>query len=129
MSFSFDEVTTGTYKFVSVILNVAPDRATIAVPSAYPVVISAKTQFLDQVKTNSSSQLINSIFKALQNLLKCFSGITAFAFVNESLSSGVFLTILVLYLKESELEKKGLLDSSLLDCNFFLIDHRVQSIF
>ena len=114
MSFSFDKVTTGTFKFVSVILNVAPDRATIAVPSAYPVVISAKTQFLDQVKINSSSQLINSIFKALQNLLKCFSGIAAFALVNESLSSGVFPTILVFYLKESELEKKGLLDSSLL---------------
>ena len=30
MSFSFDKVTIGTYNFVSVILNVAPDGATIA---------------------------------------------------------------------------------------------------
>ena len=90
MSFSFDKVTTGTYNFVSVILNVAPDGLTFAV-------ISAKTQFLDQVKINSTSQLINGISKLLQKLLKCFSGITTFAFVNESLSSGVFPAIVVLY--------------------------------
>ena len=40
------------------------------------LVISAKTQFLDQVKINSVSQLINGIFKAFQKLLICFSGIT-----------------------------------------------------
>ena len=38
---------------------------------------------------------------------------TSFAFVNKLLSSGVFPTILVLYLKDSELEKNGSLDSSL----------------
>ena len=115
MSFSFDKVTTGTYNFVSAILNVAPDGAAIAglLPSASLVVISAETQFLDQFKINSVSQLINGIFKAPQKLLKCFSGITTFAFVNESLSSGVFPTMFVLYLKDSELEERGLLDSSL----------------
>ena len=67
MSYSFDKVTTGTYSFVSFILNVAPDGATIAEspPYAALTVISAKTQFLDQVKTISTSQLINGIFKAL----------------------------------------------------------------
>ena len=100
---------------MSVILNVAPDGATIAglSPSASFVVISAKTQFLDQVKINSTSQLINGLFKLLQKLLNCFSGTPTYAFVNESLSSGVFPTILVLYLKDSELEERGLLGSSL----------------
>ena len=78
MSFSFDKITTGTYNFVSVILNFAPDGATIAGLSScgFLVVISAKTQFFDQVKINSTSQLISGIFKLLQKLLKCFSGIT-----------------------------------------------------
>ena len=76
MLFSFDKVTTGTYNFVSVILNVAPDGATIAGSASASTVISAKTQFLDQVKINSTSQLISGIFKLLQKLLKCFSGIT-----------------------------------------------------
>ena len=75
MSFSFDKITTGTYNFVSVILNFAPDGATIAGLAVASSVISAKTQFLDQVKINSTSQLISGIFKLLQKLLKCFSGI------------------------------------------------------
>ena len=102
MSFSFDKVTTGTYNFESVILNVAPDGVTF-------VAISTKTQFLYQVKINSTSQLINGIFKSLQKLLKCFSGITTFAFVNESLLSGVFPVILVLYLKDSDHKRENYL--------------------
>ena len=115
MSFSFDKVITGTYHFVSVFFNVVADGATIAEspPCAALTVISAKTQFLDQFKINSTSQLISGIFKLLQKLLKCFSGVTTFAFVNESLSFGVFPTILALYLKDSGLEERGLLDSSL----------------
>ena len=113
ISFSFDKITTGTYNFVSVILNVEPDGATIAESASASTVISAKTQFLDQVKINSTSHLINGIFKPLQKLLKCFSGITTFAFVNESLSSGAFPTILVLYLKDSELKERGSFGSSL----------------
>ena len=115
MSFSFDKVATGTYNFVSFILNAVPDRATTAgLPSCAALTVrSAKTQFFDQVKINSSLQLINGIFKTLQKLLKCFSGITTFAFVNESLSSDVFPTMLVLFLKDSELEERGLLGSSL----------------
>ena len=88
MSFTFDKVTTGTYNFVSFILNFVHDGAKIdggpSLFSASLTVISAKTQFLDQVKINSTSQLINGIFKALQKLLKCFSGITTCVFVNES---------------------------------------------
>ena len=114
-SFSFDKVTTGTYNFVSVILNVAPDGATIArlAPCTALIVISAKTQFLDQVKINSTSQLVNSISKLLQKLLECFSGITTFMFVNESLSCRAFPTILILYLKDSELEERRSRVSSL----------------
>ena len=56
MSFSFDKVITGTKNFVSFILNVAPDGATIAglLPPAFLVVISAKTQSLDQFKISST---------------------------------------------------------------------------
>ena len=70
MSFSFDKVTTGTYNFVSVFLNSNP------VGGLFPAAISANTQFLDQVKINYISQLINGMFKTLQKLLKCFGGIT-----------------------------------------------------
>ena len=113
MSFSFDKVTTGTYSVVSFILNVACDGAAIAGSAPAFTVISAKTQYLDQVKINSISHLINGMFKALQKLLECFSGITTSAFVNESLSCGVFHTIFVLCLKDSELEERGSLGSSL----------------
>ena len=79
MSFSFDKVTTGTYNFMSVISNSNLVGATIAGGSllfpAFISVISAKTQFLDQVKINSTSQLISGIFKLLQKLFKYFSGI------------------------------------------------------
>ena len=107
MSFSFDKVTTGTYNFVSVILNVSPDGATIDGSASASTVISAKTQFLNQVRIISTSQLINGISKLLQKLLKCFNGTMTSASVNESLSCGVFPTILVLYLKDSELVERG----------------------
>ena len=87
---------------MSVILNVAPDGATIPGSASASTVISAKTHVLDQVKISSASQLINGIFKTLQKILKYFRGIRTFAFVNESLFCGVFPTILVLYLQDSE---------------------------
>ena len=87
MSFSFDRVKTGTYDFVAVILNVAPDGATIYGGSllfpAASTVISARAQFFVQVRINHISQLINGIFKFFQKLLKYFNAITTFAFVNE----------------------------------------------
>ena len=76
MPFSFDKLTTGTYNFVSVILNSNSVGATISGLESAFIVISAKTQFFDQVKINSTSQLISGIFKLLQKLLKYFSGIT-----------------------------------------------------
>ena len=65
---------------MSVIWNSNPNGVTIAGGSLlFPASlsgISAKTQFYDQVKINSTSQLISGISKLLQKLLKCFSGIT-----------------------------------------------------
>ena len=65
---------------MSVVWDSDPVGATITWGSlvfpAVLAVISAKTQFLDQVKISSISQLINGISKVLQNLLKCFRGIT-----------------------------------------------------
>ena len=98
---------------MSVVLNVAPDGATIAQSASAFTVISAKTQFLDQVKINSTSQLISGIFKLLQKLLNYFRGMTSLTFVNESLFSGVFPVILTLHLKDSESEGSGLLGSFL----------------
>ena len=71
ISFSFDKVTTGTYNYVSVISNVNSVGATVAglSPCAFLFVKSAKTQFFDQVKINSTSQLISGILKLLQNYL------------------------------------------------------------
>ena len=109
MSFSFDKVTTGTY----VILNVAPDGATIAGSAPASAVISTEIHFFDQVKISSTSQLIKGIFKLLQKLLNCFSEITTFAPVDESLSSGVFPTILAFFKKGLELRERGVLGSSL----------------
>ena len=74
MSFLFDKVTTGTYSFVSVTLNVAPDGTTIAGLARAFAVVLAKTKFLDHVKISSTSQLIKGIFKLFQKLLICFSG-------------------------------------------------------
>ena len=56
------------YNFVSVILNVAPDGATIAGLTPAFTVILVETQFLDQNKINSTSQLINGISKLLQKI-------------------------------------------------------------
>ena len=55
MSFSFDKVTTGTYNFVSVIWNVAPDGGTIGGLRTAFTYISTKTHFLDHAKINSTS--------------------------------------------------------------------------
>ena len=63
---------------MSVISNSNKTGATVAglLPCAALSVISAKTQFLDQVKINSASQLISGIFKPFPKLLKYLSGIT-----------------------------------------------------
>ena len=58
MLFSFDKVKTGTYNFVSVILNSNPVGTTIAVlPPFLHLSLSyqPKTQFFGQVTINSTS--------------------------------------------------------------------------
>ena len=59
-SSSADKVTTRTYNFALVIVNVTPVGAIIAglSSSASLVVISIKTQLLDQVKVKDTLQLI-----------------------------------------------------------------------
>ena len=91
---------------MSFISNFPPDGATIARLAAASTAISAKTQFLEQVKVNSTSQLINGIFKTLQKLLKCFCRITTFAFVNELLSCRVFPTILCFVFKRFRIRRQ-----------------------
>ena len=79
-SSSVDKVTTGTYSFVPVILNVASVRLLIsATPGlasgqASLLVLSVITQFSDQVKIRFISQLISGISCILQKLLKYFNG-------------------------------------------------------
>ena len=87
------------YSSSSVILNVSPVGAFIGGLSPSLVVISAKTQFLVQVK--DTLRLINGISNVLQKLLRYFKGTknsSSFVFP----SSAVFPVILVLYLKDSE---------------------------
>ena len=88
LSSSVDKVTTATYNFVSVILNVAFAGASIlSVAStegstlelaflAVYFVISIKTEFSDHAKVRHTSQAINGMSKVLQKLLKCFNGTT-----------------------------------------------------
>ena len=81
--------------------------------AANTTVVCVKTQFLDQVKIKDTSQLINSMLKPLQKLLKCFNGTTILAFVIVLLLFGVFPVILVLYLKDLEFLMSSLSGSSL----------------
>ena len=124
--FCVESVTTGTYNFVSAILNVAFSEASIlslaftggltlglAFLAAF-VVISVKTQFSDKVKARDTWQFIKSMSKVLQKLLKCFNGTTisrlflVFVFSCSVFSPfslfvfDVLSVILLLYLKDSE---------------------------
>ena len=80
MSISFDRITTGTDHFVSVTLNITFVGLLIAATGGFAsgfaslVALLVNIQFLDQVKINSTSQLISGIIKFLQKLLKCFNG-------------------------------------------------------
>ena len=76
MHFFFDKVTTGTYNLVSVISNFHSVDAIIAGSATRFAILLTKAQFFNQVKINSTSKLISGIFKLIQKLLMCFSGIT-----------------------------------------------------
>ena len=83
-----DKVTTEVYNFMSFVLNVAFVEASILSLASTGgsalgltfltlcVVISVKTQFLDQGKIKDPSQLIKGMSRLLQKLLKYFSGTT-----------------------------------------------------
>ena len=70
LSFSFEKVRTGMCNFVSFIWNSNPVGAIITgglfLFPASLTVISAKAQFLEQVKINSISQLISGIFNTVK---------------------------------------------------------------
>ena len=71
-SFSVDKVTTGTYNFVSVILNVAFFGSIVAGLSPCAdntTVLCDKTQVLDKVKVKDTSQLINDILSCLSAVM------------------------------------------------------------
>ena len=91
LSFSVDKVTNGTYNFFPVIWNTNPFGGTIAggllLFYAALTVISVKAQFIDQPKINSILELISGVFKVLQKLLKCFSGITTSVLFSPILSA------------------------------------------
>ena len=78
-----DKVTTGTYSFVSVILNIGFLEAFIAGLAGLSscVVKSVKTQFSDQVKFKDTSQLIKDMSRLLQKLFKYFNGTTISRFL------------------------------------------------
>ena len=75
-------MTTGTYNFVSFILNVpfsgllTASTAGSASGSASLVTLLVITQFSDQVKMRFISLLIQGISSVFQKLLKCFNGTT-----------------------------------------------------
>ena len=86
---------TGTYNFVSFILNVTfvglltAATAGSASGSASLVALLVITQFSDQVKIRFILQLINGISNVLQKLLKCFNGTAISISFSVSLSSNV----------------------------------------
>ena len=85
-------MTTGTYNFVSVILNVAFIGASVLSLDStggsalgltllvFCVVISVKTQFSVHVKIKDISQLIKGMSRLSQKLFKYFNGITILRF-------------------------------------------------
>ena len=79
---SVDKVPTGTYNFLSIILNVAfvglltAATAGSASGSASLVAYLVIIQFSDKTKIKFISQLISSLSSSFKKLLKCFNGTT-----------------------------------------------------
>ena len=88
-------MTTATYNFASLILNVAfvglLTAATAGSVSRYAslVALLVITQFSDQLKIRFISQLINGISSVLQKLLKYFDGTTISTSFSVSLPSNL----------------------------------------
>ena len=95
------KVTTRTYNFVSIILNIALIGLLTAANtgstsgSASLVALLVNTQFSVHVKIRFISQVINGMSSSLQKLLKCFNGTTILATFSVSLPFS-FPAILVL---------------------------------
>ena len=93
LSTSVGKVTTEIYNFVSFILSVAfvglLTAATTASLAGSPSLVGLLviTIFSDQLKITFISQLINSISRVFQKLLKCFSGTTIPIFFSVMLPS------------------------------------------
>ena len=102
MSFLADRVTTGTYIFVSSILNVSfvglliSATAVSVSGSASLVELLVITKFSDQVRLKDTSQLINGMSSVLQKLLKYFNGTTISTSSFSTLLPSNFPVILVL---------------------------------
>ena len=79
ISSSLDKVTTGMYNLQSFIANVAPSgELSLTTGGPASTCLSSKlviTQFLFHFSSKDTSQLINGIFSALQNVPKYFNGI------------------------------------------------------
>ena len=77
-------MTTGTYNFMSVILDAAflgvSTATTAGSVSASLITQLVITQFSDQVKVRFISQLINGISSVIKKLVKCFNRITISTF-------------------------------------------------
>ena len=88
-------MTTATYNFASLILNVAfvglltAATAGSVSRSASLVALLVITQFSDQLKIRFISQLINGISSVLQKLLKYFDGTTISTSFSVSLPSNL----------------------------------------
>ena len=99
-----DEVTTGIYYFVSLIVKII----LLALPlllTLFPLQAADKTQYFVQLSFSSNLQSINSIASDLQKLIKYFAGTAFDAFFRVSLAlfragwATVFPANLALYLK------------------------------
>ena len=90
---SFDKVTTGTYNFVSLIIN-----------TALPASVDNTHYFFCHVRFNLILQLIKGISNDLKKLLKYFNGTTIFKFLfTIQLVTTGLPNKLTLYLKDAEL--------------------------
>ena len=76
ISSSLDKVTAGTYDLQSFIASVAPVGTLSLLRPPMPLCSKLViTQFLSYLNSKDTSQLINGIFSALQQLSKYFNGI------------------------------------------------------
>ena len=116
ISSSLDKVTTGTYSLQSFIASVAPVVVPFTAGGPASTCLCCKlviTQFLFDFNSKDTSQLINSMFNALQKLPKYFNGIansisflpTLFASCPEASAATLYVlpVILFLYSKSFEL--------------------------